>query len=115
MHDTIATSKKCCYGCFLLGEILHEKKEKRFRLYGTHGRVHPWMPPAGLDVDILLALKSRFVEMLKQVIRIKQQSSHKKDYAHPSRPPRSDDEDSPVVEDGWFEAKFNKRKPPMNK
>ena len=110
MHDTIATSKKCCYGCFLLGEILHEKKEKRFRLYGTHGRVHPWMPPVGLDVDILLALKSRFVEMLNQVIQIKRQSSHKKDYARQSSPPSSDDEESPPKEGRWIIAQYKKIK-----
>ena len=109
MHNTIAISKKCCYSCFLLGEILKEKKKKQFNLYGTHGRIDPWMPPAGLDVDILLALKSRFVEMLNQVIQIKRQSSHK-DYARQSSPPSSDDEDSPPKQGRWMLAQYKKMK-----
>ena len=57
MHDTIALSEECCYGCFVLADILDEKKKRQFRLCGTHGRIIPWIPPAGLEIDVLLALK----------------------------------------------------------
>ncbi|KAK7684383.1 hypothetical protein QCA50_012330 [Cerrena zonata] len=69
MHDTISVTKKCCCGCFLLGEVLLEKRQKKFNLFGTHARVFPWMPPADLDEDILQTLKDRFVSELQRAIR----------------------------------------------
>lgn len=69
MHDTISVTKKCCCGCFLLGEVLLEKRQKKFNLFGTHARVFPWMPPADLDEDILQTLKVRFVSELQRAIR----------------------------------------------
>ena len=92
IHDTIAISKKCCYTCHLLGEILKDKKNKQFKLYGTHGRVVPWMPPAGLEHDILVALKTTFVKKLEEVIKIKRKSSQEKRHAYPSSPASSDGE-----------------------
>lgn len=57
MHDTISSTEKCCYGCFLLADVLQAKRQKTFKLLGTHGRIYPWMPPACLDVEILTAMK----------------------------------------------------------
>ena len=105
MHDTIAISKKCCYGCFLLGEILHDKKKRQFKLYGTHGRVVPWMPPAGLDIDILVDLKTRFARILEHVIKIKRQTSNEEDYADQSSPPSSESEHlSSNSDERWLES-----------
>ena len=104
MHNTIAISKKCCYPCFLLGEILKEKKKKQFKLYGTHGRIDPWMPPAGLDVDVLMALRIHFIEKLKQIIETRQKASQKKQYAYHSSPASSvedNTQDSPSPP--WFQ------------
>ena len=92
MHDTIAISEKCCYACHLLGGILKDMKNRKFELYGTHGQVVPWMPPAGLDHDVLLALKTHFVKKLEEVIEIKQKSSQEKRHAYPSSPASSDGE-----------------------
>ena len=92
MHDTIAISEKCCYACHLLGGILKDMKNRKFELYGTHGRVVPWMPPAGLDHDVLVALKPHLVKKLEEVIKNKQQGSHEKRNSYQSSPPSSDDE-----------------------
>ena len=92
MHDTIAISKKCCYACHLLGGILKDKKNRQFKLYGTHGRVVPWMPPAGLDHDVLVALKTHLVKKLEEVIKIKQKGSYEKRSSYQGSPASSDDE-----------------------
>ena len=71
-----------CYACFLLGEILKDKKKVQFRFYGTHGQVDPWMPPAGLDIDILVSLKTYLTQKLKQIIESKQKASYIKHHVY---------------------------------
>lgn len=61
------------------------------------------MPPAGLDVDVLLALKAHFTRMLKQVIKSKQQTSLEEKHAHQSSPPSSGNEHTSSDPDEWFD------------
>lgn len=96
MHETIAVSRKCCYSCHLLGEILQEKRNKKFNLFGTHGRVDPWMPPTGLDFETLSALKARLVQELGRVVERRRESHTVKQNAPLSRKLNSYNEPSPA-------------------
>ena len=78
MHATIAVSRKCCYCCNLLCKLFDYQLGKKFDLVGTHGRVYPWMPPAGLDLRILEKMKATLIAELQKAVGRKRVSNTKK-------------------------------------
>ena len=102
MHDTIALSEECCYGYFVLADILNEKKKRQFRLCGTHGRIIPWIPPAGLEIDVLLAFKTHFTRFLKEEIKFRQQTSLEEKRAHQGSPLGSEGQ-TRLDPSAWFD------------
>ena len=78
MHATIAVSRKCCYCCNLLCKLFDDQLGKKFDLVGTHGRVYPWMPPAGLDLRILEKMKAKLIVELQKAVGRKRVSNTKK-------------------------------------
>ena len=78
MHATIAVSRKCCYCCNLLCKLFDDQLGKKFDLVGTHGRVYPWMPPAGLDLRILEKMKAKLIVEVQKAVGRKRVSNAKK-------------------------------------
>ena len=78
MHATVAVSRKCCYCCNLLCKLFDDQLGKKFDLVGTHGRVYPWMPPAGLDLRILEKMKATLIVELQKAVGRKRVSNTKK-------------------------------------
>ena len=71
MHSTIAMTKKCCYCCDLLGQILNSGRgtDHQFKLPGAHGMIFPWIPPADLDATVLSRIKDILVEEVRKEVR----------------------------------------------
>ena len=76
----IGISKKCCFCCMLLCELLHEWRERqsdsvkelypKFELPGTHASIFPWMAPAKwLPEGILEAMRARLWEIVLHIAR----------------------------------------------
>jgi hypothetical protein len=56
--QAIGVSKRCCFTCHLYLEhcrILHS---------GSHGRVVPWIPPAGADPEVLQSIYEQLKNQL---------------------------------------------------
>ncbi|KAJ7137693.1 hypothetical protein C8R44DRAFT_975692 [Mycena epipterygia] len=54
----IGVSKKCCWTCWKLGELLGTT----FAMNGTHKTVYGWVPPGGLPVGVLERLRDALWE-----------------------------------------------------
>ncbi|CAA7263640.1 unnamed protein product [Cyclocybe aegerita] len=62
----IAVSKKCCWCCQRLGELL----EPNISLPGTHGILFAWNPPfVGIDAEVLEILEHELWSKLRQHLR----------------------------------------------
>ena len=71
----IGVSKKCCFCCTMLRQLLEEWCEQerldhpRFTLPGTHGVVYPWVSPPGVPVEVLRKLRAELLALLFDVVR----------------------------------------------
>ncbi|RPD53588.1 hypothetical protein L227DRAFT_396380 [Lentinus tigrinus ALCF2SS1-6] len=85
----IGITKKCCWACFRLAELLLEDTQRDFILPGTHGVIYPWSPPPlGVSSQVLSRLRD---ELMGMVVRW---AIEQVDYIDASRQslPRSEDE-----------------------
>lgn len=94
MHPTIAMTKKCCYCCDLLSEILTDIGKGPFSLPGTHGIIVPWVPPANLDIDVLQRIKDVLMTEVNRVVK-KLRDAAVQEALSRQRTPTSSDAGSP--------------------
>lgn len=88
----IGVSKKCCYCCALLGNMLNEWRLKDsdraatyplFILPGQHGTIHAWLPPAGLPFEVLQDIRDALYKKVEDFILLERRT--KKAQILPSR------------------------------
>ncbi|KAH9917160.1 uncharacterized protein BXZ73DRAFT_105632 [Epithele typhae] len=70
----VGVSKKCCFCCDYLAQLLAEPSEDgrpgvKFVLSGTHSTVFPWVPPSGLPRAVLVKLAKRLTDTLDEAIK----------------------------------------------
>jgi len=61
----IGVSEKSCQLCWLLHHAYNRQRTRKFVLPGTHGTFIPWLPPPGLDDNILIELRDALLTACK--------------------------------------------------
>ncbi|KAK7677211.1 hypothetical protein QCA50_019805 [Cerrena zonata] len=101
MHPTIAVTKKSCYCCNLLGEILNDIGKGPFSLSGTHGVIVPWVPPANLDTDVLQRMANTLVAEVNRIVKKQRDADVQEALSRQSTPTSSDAGSPPRGEEYW--------------
>ncbi|KAF5382873.1 hypothetical protein D9757_007334 [Collybiopsis confluens] len=64
----IAISKKCCFLCRLLGQILSEGNSPiKFFLPGSHHQIFAWIPPPGIPDTVLMRLRDALLAVIREL------------------------------------------------
>ncbi|KAJ7126838.1 hypothetical protein C8R44DRAFT_106302 [Mycena epipterygia] len=62
----IGASKKCCWTCWKLGELLGQDGTY-FAVSGTHKIIFGWVPPTGLPINVLARVRDALLEEYAKV------------------------------------------------
>ncbi|KAF5372804.1 hypothetical protein D9757_011092 [Collybiopsis confluens] len=62
----IAVSKKCCFLCWLLHQLLNDLNDFNFILPGTHNQIFTWAPPPGTPRRVLHRLRDALLQVIQR-------------------------------------------------
>ncbi|KAJ7503031.1 hypothetical protein B0H11DRAFT_616434 [Mycena galericulata] len=78
----VGVSKKCCWTCWKLRELL----APTFVMSGTHRIVYGWVPPPGLSVEVLTGLRDALLEAYGDACQTELEMSRRSAQTSPASP-----------------------------
>ena len=65
----LGVSKKCCFCCALLANLLASGTTKpHFAILGSYATIFPWVAPYGIHVDLLHQIRNKLFEVLNHQV-----------------------------------------------
>ncbi|RPD53603.1 hypothetical protein L227DRAFT_396755 [Lentinus tigrinus ALCF2SS1-6] len=93
----IGITKKCCWACFRLAQLLTSDIRSDFLLPGSHGVIYPWSPPPfGVSPKVLSILRD---ELMGRVV---QWATEQVDYIDASRQSSSRFQHAVISKATWW-------------